>query len=137
MKARQSGIALLEALIASVILAIGLLGAVGLQARAMSAMADAGMRAEATMAADKLLGVIANDQANLSNYVLAAQGAPSDRLTPWYNETRAAIPGAAIVITVTPDAGATRNAVAVSISWTRKDGGPVNTHSVTSYLAGA
>lgn len=137
MKTRQQGIALLEALIASVILAIGLLGAVGLQARAMSAMADAGTRAEATMAADKLLGVMTNDQANLSTYALAEQGTPGDRLAPWYNETRAAIPGAAIVITVTPDASATRNAVAVSISWKRKDGGPVNTHSVTSYLAGS
>ena len=55
---RQRGMALIESIVAAVLLAIGVLGAVGMQARSTSALADAGMRAEATIAADRLLGFI-------------------------------------------------------------------------------
>lgn len=133
MKKQQSGIALLEALLAVVILAIGLLGTIGLQARAYSALSDAGMRAEATIATEKLLGLMTNDQANLASYALAAGGAPSAQLTAWYDDTRAAIPGATIVITLGAAAGASE--VDVVISWTRTAGGPVNRHAMTSYIA--
>ena len=133
----QRGIALLEALLAAVILAIGLLGTIGLQARAYSALSDAGMRAEATIAAEKLLGVMSTDQANLAAYVLAANGTPGPRLSPWYDETRGRIPGAVITVGVTAAAGTTRNEVDISIKWTRKAGGPANEHRVSSYIAGA
>lgn len=135
MKKNRSGIALLEALLAILILAIGLLGVIGLQARAYSALSDAGMRAEATIATEKLLGVMANDQARLADYALAAAAAPQDRLTVWYDETRSAIPGATILISVTPTVDLTRTEVVVAISWTRKKGDTVHTHKVTSYIA--
>lgn len=134
---REGGVALLEALLAAVILAIGLLGTIGLQARAYSALSDAGMRAEATIAAEKLLGVMSTDQANLASYALAANGTPDARLLPWYNETRSRIPGAVIAVGVSAAAGTTRSEVDVSIKWTRKAGGPTNEHRVSSYIAGA
>ena len=77
---RQGGIALLEAMLAIVILGIGLLGTIGLQARAYSALSDAGMRAEATMAGEKLLGVMMADTANLAGYNLAENGTPATEL---------------------------------------------------------
>jgi type IV pilus assembly protein PilV len=132
---RQGGIALLEALLATLILAIGMLGTIGLQARAQSAINESGLRAEATIAADMLLGSMVNDQANLANYALAAGAAPSASLAPWHARTLAAIPGAAIVVSVTPAADFSRTAVVVSISWVRKTGGPTNRHLVTSYIA--
>lgn len=134
---RQDGIALLEALLATLILAIGLLGAIGLQARAYSALSDAGARAEATIAAEKLLGLMANDQSNLAGFALVAGGAPGARLAAWYGETRAVIPGASITVTVTPTVGTTRTQVDIAIGWTRKAGGPANTHRVTAYVAPA
>lgn len=130
----QRGIALLEALIASIILAIGLVGAVAMQARAVSALSDAGLRAEATLATNKLAGIMHTDSANLADYTLAAGTAPSQRLTPWYQETRAAIPGAAVTIAQTP-AGGSSTRVDVTISWQRKAGDAANTHQVTLYLA--
>jgi type IV pilus assembly protein PilV len=132
---KQQGIALVEALLAVVLLAIGLLGTVGLQARSYSALSEAGMRAEATIAAEKLLGVMATDQDNLAAYALAANVRPSTRLTPWYNETVGHIPNAAITITVTPAAGTTRTAVTIRIGWTRKSGDAANAHTITSYIA--
>jgi type IV pilus assembly protein PilV len=135
MKRHQQGIALLEALLASLILAIGLLGTIGMQARAYSALSDASQRAEATIATEKLLGIMSSDQANLAAYALAASAVPGARLEVWYAETRTNIPGAQILIAITPEAGTTRSRVVITLSWTRKTGGPVNRHQVTSYIA--
>jgi type IV pilus assembly protein PilV len=134
---KQEGIALLEALLAALILAIGLLGTIGLQARAYSALSDAGMRAEATIAAEKLLGVMSTDQANLGAYQLAAGAAPGARLATWYAETRTRIPGAQIEVGVAVPTAASSREVDITISWTRKAGAPANAHRITSYIAGA
>jgi type IV pilus assembly protein PilV len=132
---KQRGVVLLEALLAILILAIGLLGAIGLQARAYSALSDAGMRGEATMATEKLAGTMSNDQFNLADYALAANGVPSERLAAWYAATRAAMPGASIEITVTaaPDPG--QSEVRATINWSRKADGPTYTHRVVFYVA--
>ncbi|WP_449406281.1 prepilin-type N-terminal cleavage/methylation domain-containing protein [Massilia phosphatilytica] len=132
---RQRGMALIEAIVAALLLAIGLLGAIGLQARSMSALADAGMRAEATIAADKLLGTMAVDLPNAGDYALDAGGTPTARLQAWYDETRARIPNAAIAVAVTPATSRTR--VEITISWTRKTGAAQNAHRVVAYLAAA
>jgi type IV pilus assembly protein PilV len=138
MKAAQRGVALLEVLLASLILAIGLLGTIGLQARAYSALSDAGMRAEATIATEKLLAIMTNDQgpaqANLALYAVAGAAAPGAALAPWYAETRALIPGATIVVVVTPT-GTRLSRVDVTISWVRKAGDAANRHRMTSYIA--
>lgn len=132
---QQSGIALLEALIATMILAIGLLGTIGMQARAYSALSDASMRAEATIATEQLLGVMASDQNNLASYALAGGATPGPTLTAWYGATVAAIPGALIDIAIVPTAGTARSEVDIRIRWTRKAGGPQNVHQVTAYIS--
>lgn len=132
---RQRGMALIESIVAAVLLAIGVLGAVGMQARSTSALADAGMRAEATIAADRLLGMMAVDLPNAGAYALAAGATPTTRLQPWYDDTRARIPNAQVVVAVTPATGRTR--VAITISWTRRTGTASNAHRVVSYLAAA
>lgn len=132
---RQRGIALLEAMLAVVIMAVGLFGAVGMQARAMSALSDAGLRAEATLAGDRLVGIMSTDLNNLDQYALAAGATPGARLSTWYAETRTAIPNATIVIAITPTAGASESRVDLSMAWQRKTGDQTNTHNVTFYLA--
>lgn len=129
------GLALIEALVAAFLLAVGLLGAIGLQARSSAALADAGMRAEATMAADRLLGTMAVDLPNAADYALDAGATPSARLLPWYTATNGRIPHAQIVVAVTPGTGRTR--VEITIAWTRKTGTAANTHHIVSYLANA
>lgn len=134
---RQGGVALLEALLAAVLLAIGLLGTIGLQARAYGALSDASLRAEATIAAEKLLGVMSTDQDNLDAYRLAASATPGTQLADWYAETRTNIPGAQIVVGVDTAAGAGPSEVDITISWTRRAGTPANAHRITSYIAGS
>jgi type IV pilus assembly protein PilV len=135
---QQSGVALIEALIAIVILAIGLLGTIGLQARAYSAMNDASMRAEATIASEKLFGLMSTDVNNLAAYALAPGGTAGTALQKWATETQATIKNAAISVTVTPASNGTDStAVTVKIAWTRKAGGPTNTNTMTAYMSGS
>ena len=134
---RESGIALIEVLVAIVLLGIGLLGTIGLQGRSYAALADTGMRAEATIAAEKLIGVMTTDQANMAAYALAAKGTPSATLKPWYDETRSHIPNAGITVAVVPASGTTLGQVTVTIQWTRQAGATANQHTVTSYIAPA
>jgi len=131
----QRGIALMEALVAVVLLGVGLLGIVGLQARSYSALADTSMRAEATMAADKLLGVMGADTANLASYAMSMGGTPGSRLGPWCTETRKQIPGAGIQVEVNPVLNTTRTKVVITISWARKANTAANQHVITSYIA--
>jgi len=134
MPRRQEGVALLEALLAAVLLAIGLLGTIGLQARAYSALSEASMRAEATIAAERLLGVMTADSERLSDYKLDSGGSPGARLAPWYDATRKSIPGAKVTVTVVPGSAGGAAAVTVAISWQRKTGEPANTHTVRGYI---
>ena len=129
---------MLEALLAIVILAIGVIGTVGLQARSVAALADAGQRAEATIAANKLLGVMNTDYGNLSDYRVAAGAVPPPRLSAWHAETLRLIPGAVVTVAVAPAAGLAAPAtVDITISWRRKADTPLNTHRVVSYRAGS
>jgi type IV pilus assembly protein PilV len=141
---RGRGIALIEVLVAIVLLGIAVLGTIGLQARSYSALADTGMRAEATMAAEKLIGTAANDLPNLASYALGANGTPSATLRPWYDETRLRIPGAAILVVVAAPTATAPGTIRVTVGWMRKrgsgstsDAANSGTHTVTSYLAPA
>jgi type IV pilus assembly protein PilV len=139
-RSRQQGIALLEAMIATVILAIGLLGTIGLQARAYSAMNEASMRAEATIATEKLFGLMSTDVSHIADYAKTATGTAKSVLTNWDAETKAAIPGAVTSVTVTPNSNGTDSTgVTVVIKWQRKagDATTVNTSTMTSYLSGS
>jgi type IV pilus assembly protein PilV len=132
---RQSGIALLEVMIAIVILGIGLLGTIGLQARAYSALSDAGMRAEATLASEKLIGTLSADLPNVLGYNLVAGANPNPLLKPWVLETQQNIPGAVISVAVQPQPAANRAQVNIVIQWQRKANTELNTHRVTAYVA--
>ena len=131
---RQRGVALLEALLAAVLLAIGLLGTIGLQARAYSALSDASMRAEATIAAERLIGVMTADSDSLLAYRLSAGGTPGTRLAAWYAATRKSIPGATVSVTVVPGTGGGAANVSIAISWQRKSGGMSNMHTVRAFI---
>ncbi|MGB9991832.1 prepilin-type N-terminal cleavage/methylation domain-containing protein [Massilia sp. SM-13] len=130
---KQGGVALLEVLIAIIILGIGLLGTIGLQARAYSALSDAGQRAEATIAADKLIGVMSNDVANLANYQVALDAQPPEELEPWMAETKSAIPSARVRVAVVQE-DPLRSRVDIEISWKRKANEAENRHRLTSYI---
>lgn len=133
---RQNGMALIEVMIAVVVLAIGVLGAVGLQARSLAALSSAGARVDATIAAERAIGLMWTDQANLGNYVWNSTGGPAPaELANWFADTQAQLPNATAVITVTPVAGSTANQISVTLTWQRRTGavGDKNADQVNSY----
>lgn len=64
----QTGGGLLEQLIALLIFSIGLLGLMGMQAFAVNQSSAAKYRAEASLLANQLIGIMWTDRTNLSNY---------------------------------------------------------------------
>lgn len=81
----QTGVALLEALVALLVIAFGVLGIVGIQAASVAAVSDARYRVEATALADELLSRIwaeTSDANVLPDYATGASGAelPEDWL---------------------------------------------------------
>jgi type IV pilus assembly protein PilV len=72
---RQSGVTLVEVLVTMVILAIGLLGLVGLQARLQVLQSEAYQRAQALMLLKDMAGRISNNRNNAAAYVTGA-GSP-------------------------------------------------------------
>jgi type IV pilus assembly protein PilV len=141
---RQSGVALIELMIAMVILAIGMLGAVGLQAKSLSALSNASARVNATIAAERLIGLMWTDQANLAAYNWSSTGgtAAPAVLGNWMTETQALLPNATAVITVTPVAGSSAVQISVALTWQRRAGvagdknaDQVNSHTIVATVA--
>lgn len=115
----SAGFMLIEALIAMLIFAFGVLGVVGLQAAMTKAQSSSKYRTDAAFLAQQLLGTMwADAPVNLANYG-TAQCASNPRCSPWSARVAAALPaGAATVTVVTAGAPVTTADVTVSINWT-------------------
>lgn len=121
---RERGSFLLETLIAVLIVALGILGLVGLQARSMENTQDSQYRSEAAFLANDLLGQMwLADQATLQAAFVtgAGTGTPYDNLK---NMAELRLPGASIsgnepTVTVTPRFGDTTMGydVVITLFW--------------------
>lgn len=131
----QRGMALIESLVAVLILAVGLIGTLGLQVNSQKALAEAAMRSEATIAANELIGVMNTDLAHLDAYALAKSGTPKERLADWHAALLKQLPNAAVVVTVTPIEDTQRTQVEIDISWKRDVDAPLNSHRILTYIA--
>ncbi len=114
---RQGGATILEILVSVLILSLGILALVGLQARSITAAGDAKYRVEATNFTDQIVGQMWADRGvggvNLANYPTFAAPAAA----AWQGRVAAALPGpGAGAITVTPDPNGFL--VTVTVSWT-------------------
>lgn len=117
---RQTGVMLLEVLIALLIFAFGILGLVGMQAVSVKLTGESKYRAEAAMFVDQLVNQMwADDRTNaalVANYDSTAGG---NKYTEWKNQIQATgtgLPGTsgANAPTVTVDVN---NVVTVTVFW--------------------
>ena len=134
MRKQQSGVMLLEALIAILVFSLGVLGIVGLQASAVAATRDAKYRTDAGLLANELVGQMMSG--NRSGLTLQAnfQGDDDDSLATsvvddgplyllWRARVRDALPGANANdpwVTVTPGVPGppqTSSTVSIVIRW--------------------
>jgi type IV pilus assembly protein PilV len=137
---RQRGVTLLDALIAIVLLAFGMLGLVGLQARLLKAGSDAQYRITAAALADRLLSMALVDAANAACYTLPANPPPTcssvtanNARAQWERDLDV-LPSAAATVELTTAAGdstGTLRQLRVQIQWTSKEDG--RTRSLEAY----
>ena len=117
---RQRGSFLLEALISILIVAFGMLGLIGLQARAIQNVDDAQYRGEAAFLANSLLGQmwVANQTTLSANFGTGA-GAPYVEFKTLVGQR---LPGASVaanspLVTVTPGKTSTSSNVVIQVFW--------------------
>jgi type IV pilus assembly protein PilV len=119
---RSHGISLLEALIAALILSVGLIGLVRMQSKMVSASTDAQLRYTAVQLADEHLNLVRVDSANAACYTLPAAGACNSaaaaaHTTEWAARVSASLPG---TVTRSVALNAATGQLSVSIGWTSR-----------------
>lgn len=161
MRKHQSGVMLLEALIAILIFSLGILGVIGMQASAIGASRDAKFRSDAGMLANEVIGqmMASNRTVDITgsgNTAMKAafQGTvttdcsatpPATPYCAWRNQVDAALPGVAAnppLITITPgaiDLGAQPpvippNVVSVTVQWKGPKDAVAHHYTVTTLI---
>ncbi len=123
---------LIEALVALLIFAFGVLGLVGLQAAMTKAQSTAKFRADAAFLAQQVLGTMWSDAPNVANYGPAGGGlvgcAGYARCNSWAEKVASTLPGGVAAVTV---AGSD---VTVAITWTQPNEG-LHTYTTRSTIA--
>lgn len=102
-KKMQSGVVLVEALIAILLFSLGILALVGLQASMSKNVTHAKLRAEASFLANQLIGQMWVDQANLSSYAATGGACATTgyaNCTTWHSQVRQVLPQGSANVTV-------------------------------------
>jgi type IV pilus assembly protein PilV len=109
----SKGIALIEALVAILILSIGILGLVGLQVSMTRAQSSAKYRGDAAYLASELIGALWVDKPNLANYATTPSSACTyQRCLDWVNKVSSGLPNGAGQLSVSPS-----GAVGLTVTW--------------------
>jgi type IV pilus assembly protein PilV len=128
----QRGVGLMDAAVALVILAFGLLALTRFQSRLVVQATESQQRSAATLLADELLNTMLVDTPNAACYTLPAAGAcgsaaASARAADWQARAIAALPGEA-----TATSTILNNQMTVRLTWYFKDASEVHVHEVIS-----
>ncbi|MEZ5616534.1 MAG: prepilin-type cleavage/methylation domain-containing protein [Rhodocyclaceae bacterium] len=118
----QGGVALLEAMIAILLISFGILGIIGLQANSIAFTTDARYRVDAGALADRLVSEIWVNPTNIASYAWAGVGVPDPVVAPWVADVQNSLPGAVALpplIAVGAD-----NSVTVTVRWQLPNGSP-------------
>lgn len=114
---RQSGVILIEALVAILIFSVGILALVGLQAIAIKQSTDARYRTEAATLANELIAEMwVSDRTTATLIANFATGGP--RYAAWANRVAATLPGGiAPTVSIDPAGTVLPGRVLVTVQW--------------------
>ena len=124
------GVALVEAMVAILIFAFGVLGLVGMQASMTRAQSAGKFRSDASSLAGEAMGLMWADRGNLVKYA-SATCATYQPCLDWKNKVASVLPGGNAVVT----ANATDGAVSITLTWTVPDEGTHTYVTSTAILA--
>ncbi|MBT2324988.1 pilus assembly protein PilV [Variovorax paradoxus] len=117
----ESGFVLLEALVALMIFAFGVLGMIGLQAAMTKSQTASKFRADASYLAQQLIGAMWIDITNLSSYQTSSCAGYA-RCAEWAGKISAALPSSDYTVTVDAATGE----VTIRITWSAPNEGQHN-----------
>ena len=117
---RQEGFALLEALVAMLVFALGILGMVGLQANMTREQTASKLRSDAAYLASELVGTMWGDIPNIGQYT-AGNCSGYTRCNDWLSKVAATMPGGSATLPATNPA-ANNGDVSVTVIWTLPGG---------------
>ena len=100
MRQVSHGISLIEVLVAMTIFSFGVLGMVGMEARAIAYFSDAKFRTDAALLSDALINDAWVNRANLAGYAYGGTGTAPAAVQPWLNEVQGALPNAGATVAV-------------------------------------
>ncbi|MBO9514400.1 MAG: pilus assembly protein PilV [Variovorax sp.] len=109
---RTDGFVLLEALVALMIFAFGILGIIGLQAAMTKTQTNAKFRADASYMAQQLIGTMWTDVTNLSSYQTSSCAGYA-RCADWAGQLSEKLPSPGYAVTVDAATGE----VTININW--------------------
>jgi type IV pilus assembly protein PilV len=113
--ARQTGVMLLEALIALLVFSLGILAIVGMQATAIQDVGEAKYRSDAAFLANQIIAEMWGNSGALAVYAWNGSGSPPAEIASWVATVNSRLPGAATFPpTITMGAN---NAVTVRVRW--------------------
>lgn len=110
MRAKEHGVSLVEVLVAMTIFSFGILGMLGMHARAIASFSDIKYRTDAALLTDSLINDIWVNRSNLSSYAYSGSGT-APVIQPWLSQVAATLPRGAGTVTVN---GST---VQVTVTW--------------------
>lgn len=119
----QTGMMLIEALVAILIFSIGILGVLGLQASASQQSADARHRAVAAQYADQLLGqmwVDTRTESSLRTLYATCSTATCPAYTTWATAVAQGLPGVDLLGTTKPDVSVSSDGtgvIGITVRW--------------------
>jgi type IV pilus assembly protein PilV len=115
-RSKQSGVMLLEALIAILIFSMGILAIVGMQATAIQDMGEAKYRSDAAFLANQITAEMWGNATSLASYAYPGSGAVPAQVAPWVSTVQARLPGATTYPPIIAFVAAT-NQVTVTVRW--------------------
>ena len=113
----EGGVALLEVLISVLMLSLGVLALVGLQANMNSNATDAKYRAEANYLANQLVGLMWVDQSHLASYAISGGTCAYANCSAWLSMVNSRLPGGSATVTING------TAVNLTVTWQTPGGG--------------
>ena len=112
LRSRSLGMSLTEVLVSTVIFAVGILGLLSANATAFQTFSDAKYRVDAALLADRLIGEIWVDRANVAAYAHAGGAwGVTDRISPWMTEVTNTLPASDATVAVVG------TQVSVTVTW--------------------
>ncbi|NTV70600.1 MAG: pilus assembly protein PilV [Azonexaceae bacterium] len=113
----QKGFAILEAMVAIMVFALGILGLVGVQAAMTREQTSSKIRADAAYLASQLIGEMWVDIPNLSQYASGNCNGYT-KCADWSNKVAVNLPSGSSTVTV----NAANGDVTITVSWTMPGG---------------